>query len=53
MPPTKEKVSLYLVGHRIGLPTFDDLIAFTRKLTGRDPTPEEIEAARKIYEVDS
>jgi predicted ester cyclase len=50
MAPTKERVSLYLVGSEKGLPTLDELIALARKLTGRDPTPEEIEAARKIYD---
>ena len=31
-----------------GVPTLDDLIALARTLSGREPTPEEIEEARDI-----
>jgi len=35
------------VGQKEGAPTLDALIALTKKLTGRDPTPEEIAHARQ------
>ena len=37
--------TLHLTGPRIGPPTLDDLIALAKQLTGRDPTPREIERA--------
>ena len=30
-----------------GLPSLEDLIAVSKKLTGRDPTPEELAGAKK------
>jgi hypothetical protein len=31
-------------------PTFEELIALTRKLSGREPTTEEVATAREVYE---
>ena len=46
----KKKPELYLTGPSKGPPTLDDLIALTRRLTGREPTPDEIEDARQTLE---
>jgi hypothetical protein len=43
-----QKISLNLVGPKHGPPTLEDLIALSKRLTGRDPTAEEIEQARAI-----
>jgi hypothetical protein len=43
-PP--EKPISFITGHKDGPPTLDQLIALTKRLTGRDPTPQEIEEAR-------
>ena len=50
MDHEKDKPHLYLVGQKHGPPTFEDLIALTKALSGRDPTPDEVEKAREIYE---
>jgi hypothetical protein len=44
-PP--EKPILFITGHKDGSPTLDQLIALTRQLTGRDPTPQEVKEARQ------
>jgi hypothetical protein len=44
----KTKPTLHVAGSVNGPPTLDDLIAMVRKLTGREPTAEEIAPARKI-----
>jgi hypothetical protein len=49
----KKKPELYLVGPRVGMPSLDDLIELTRRLTGREPTAEEIEAGRRKLEAAS
>jgi hypothetical protein len=41
---------LHLIGPRVGPPTLDDLIALAKALTGRDPTPEEIEQPRRLLQ---
>lgn len=43
------KPDLHLTGHG---PTLDELIALSRQLTGRDPTPEELAEAQKILAKD-
>jgi hypothetical protein len=43
-PP--EKPIFFITGHEDSPPTLDQLIALAKQLTGRDPTPEEIEEAR-------
>jgi putative acetyltransferase len=50
MDDKKDKPHLYLVGQKHGPPTLEDLIALTKALSGRDPTPDEVEKAREIYE---
>ena len=40
------KPIFYLAGHKKGLPTLEDILALSKALTGRDATPEEIEAAK-------
>jgi hypothetical protein len=42
------KPTLYLTGPKDGPPTLDDLIALSKALSGREPTAEEIENARRI-----
>jgi len=39
-----------LVGPKVGLPSFEDILKLTKSLSRRDATPEEVEAARKIYD---
>ena len=39
--------TLHLAGQPHGLPTLADLIVLARRLSGRDPTPEEIDRARQ------
>lgn len=49
----KQKAKLVLTTSSLGndqLPTLDDLIKFYQKLTGRTPSAEDVEAARKIYQ---
>jgi hypothetical protein len=49
--PTPQKGVLYLADKGPdGLPTFDGLMELFRKLTGREPTPEEIVAAKQAYQ---
>ncbi len=43
-----EKPTFYLAGQEDGPPTLDQLVALAKRLTGRDPTPEEIEEARTL-----
>jgi hypothetical protein len=50
MPKHKQKLTLHLAGSENGLPTLDDLVAMAKALTGRDPTPEEIEVSRALLE---
>jgi hypothetical protein len=42
MSKPQGKPTFYLAGHEDGPPTLDQLIALAQRLTGRDPTPEEI-----------
>lgn len=44
------KPTLTLTGPKDVGPTPDDLIALYRKLTGRDPSPDDIADLRKKYE---
>jgi len=39
---------LHMTGSKDDKPTLDDLIALSKALTGREPTPEELADARKI-----
>lgn len=41
----KKPIFMY-AGKRVGPPTLEDIIAISRKLTGREPTQEEIERAK-------
>ena len=50
MNDKKAKPDVYLVGQKHGPPTLEDLIALTKALSGRDPTPDEVEKARQVYE---
>lgn len=45
-----QKPHLYLTGPQDGGPTFDDMMALFRMLTGREPTPEQVAEAKKEYE---
>ena len=45
-----KKLTLYLAGSNDGLPTLEEIIWMTQALTGRAPTPEEIEEARQILD---
>ena len=47
MANESQKPALYLAGSEHGTPTLEDLVALARALTGREPTPEEIESSRK------
>jgi hypothetical protein len=40
------KPALYLAGWNEGILTLDDLIALYKKVTGKDPTPGDLEEAR-------
>jgi hypothetical protein len=53
MSKRPEKPISYLAGQKEGPPTLDALIALTKKLTGRDPTPEEIAEARATMDASS
>ena len=44
----KEKPRYYVANPRTL--TFDDVMEMFRQLTGREPTPEEIEEARQAWE---
>ena len=44
------KGKVYLTGNKIGPPTFDQIIAMTKRLTGRDPTPEEFARAKAKWD---
>jgi putative acetyltransferase len=50
MDDKKDKPHVYLVGRQHGPPTFEDIIALTKALSGRDPTPDELKEAREVYE---
>ena len=43
-----EDKRITLAGPRVGGPPLDDLIAVTRRLTGRGPTADDIERTRAI-----
>ena len=43
-----EDKRITLTGPRVGGPSLDDSIALTRRLTGRGPTPDDIERTRAI-----
>jgi hypothetical protein len=43
-----QPITLHLTGPRVGGPTLDDLIKLAMALTGRPPTAEEIERARRL-----
>jgi hypothetical protein len=49
MAETK-KAELYLTGPREAAPTVDDLVALFRRLTGKEPTAEEVAAAQAVLE---
>lgn len=50
MDDKKDKPHFYLVGQDHGPPTFEDILALAKALSGRDPTPNEIRKARATYE---
>ena len=50
MDDKKDKPHLYVFGQQYGPPTFEDIIALTKALSGRDPTPDELKEAREVYE---
>ena len=45
-----KKIELHLAGTKKAAPTLEDLIRLFTKLTGREPTPAEIEKARAAYD---
>jgi hypothetical protein len=45
-----QRPSLSLVGSEHGVPTLDDLIKLTIHLTGKRPTPAEIDQVRAILD---
>ena len=49
-PPSRpaQAPTLFLTGPRLGPPTLDDLIALSKAMTHRDPTPTEIARAEQI-----
>jgi hypothetical protein len=49
-PKPKSRPSLALVGSRGAALTLDDVLSLTRRLTGREPTPQEIESAQQILD---
>ena len=44
------KLDYLIAGSGSGLPTLDDLIAMSKALTGRDPTPEELAEAKSLLD---
>jgi hypothetical protein len=48
MAPTT-KPTLLLVGPKDGMVSLDDLIVLFEQLTGKDPTPEDVEEAEAIF----
>jgi hypothetical protein len=53
IPRKERRVSrgkVYITGNKIGPPTFDQIIAMTKRLTGRDPTPEEFARAKAKWD---
>ncbi|MEO8198358.1 MAG: hypothetical protein ABI689_16715 [Thermoanaerobaculia bacterium] len=46
-PPQPSQWTLHLAGSGEGLPTLEDLIDFTTRLTGRAPTEAEIEEVKE------
>ena len=47
-----EKAELHLTGLRVGGPSFEDIIALFRSLTGREPMPEDLAKAKAAYDRD-
>ncbi len=45
-----KRVTLNVVGSNDDGPSFEDILALTRQLTGRESTPEEIAKARITYD---
>jgi hypothetical protein len=45
-----QKPILYLVGSKDEPPRLDDLLALFRRLTGREPTPEDLAQAKRELE---
>ncbi len=51
--PGKEqgkRATLHLTGKAEGPPTLEHVLALSKALTGREPTPAEVEEARRIYD---
>lgn len=46
----KRNVKLSLVGPEEGGPTVEDLAALAKELTGREPTKEELEEAKRVLD---
>jgi hypothetical protein len=46
----KTKVQFHLTGPKHDPRTLDDILALYTAWTGKKPTPDEIEAARKTYD---
>lgn len=44
------KPALNLVGPQDGLVTLEDLAAMYKQLTGKDPTPEDLDAAKAVLD---
>ena len=49
--PKQVVVDYYLTGRRHGPPTLDDILAMFRRVTGREPSPEEIDEARVKHDM--
>lgn len=46
MAEAQKKPELHLAGPR---PSFDDMMKLYKKLTGREPTAQEMQEARKVW----
>jgi hypothetical protein len=46
----EKMLALYLTGQRNGAPTLDDITALFRKLTGREPTPEDVATSKALLD---
>ncbi len=44
------KGKVFITGQKQGLPTFDQLLAMTKRLTGRDPTETELAEAEAKWD---
>ncbi len=50
MSTEKQTVKLHLAGPAAGKPTLKDVLALFKKLTGREPTPDEVKEAQAAWD---